>query len=93
MSESRIPDLAELSTDGMQMWFAEMSARNLIFHPEESPRDIYNISDGSCVFDVSESEKIERILTTMHCNFGDSVVEAAYPIFMKKAGQMRALDS
>ena len=38
MNASRIPDFADLTPDGMQFWFAEMSVRGLIFHPEEAPR-------------------------------------------------------
>jgi hypothetical protein len=93
MSESRIPDLVELSTNGMLMWFAEMSVRDLIFHPEDPPRSIIDIADGARSFDDAECEKLEGILATMYEALGDGVIEAAYPIFMKKAGQMIALDS
>ncbi len=93
MSESRIPDLTELSPDGMLIWFAEMSARNLIFHPEDPPRDMFLIANGARMFDDAESEKLEGMLATMYDAFGNGVIEAAYPIFMKKAGMMHALDS
>lgn len=91
--ESRIPDLVELTVDGMQWWFAEMSARDLIFHPEVSPGEVVRIADGGRLFDDEECKKLERTLSAMYDKFGDGVIEAAYPIFMKKAGQLRALDS
>ena len=93
MSESRIPELTELNPDGMLIWFAEMSARDLIFHPENAPREVVNIVDGARTFDNTECAKLEGIMDAMFKQFGNGVIEAAYPIFMKKAGQMIALDS
>lgn len=94
MNASRIPDFTDCTPDGMLMWFAEMSARDLIFHPEEPPRGIFSIASGSRTFDAFECVKLEAILSKMFGNFGDEVVvEVAYPIFMKKAGAMHALDA
>lgn len=93
MVESGIPDLVELSPDGMLLWCAEMSARDLIFHPEDSPSDIFLISNGARMFDSAECEQLEGLLGTMYDAFGNGVIDAAYPIFMKKAGMMHALDS
>lgn len=93
MSESRIPDFVEISSDGMLVWFAEMSARELIFHPENAPREIVSVADGSAFFSESECVKLETILATMYDHFGEGVIDSAYPIFMKRAGQLQALDS
>jgi hypothetical protein len=93
MRASRIPDFNEHTAAGMQWWFAEMSARDLIFHCEDSPREIVNIDDGRPAFTDEEYAKLEGILTKMYEMFGDGVVEAEYPIFMKKAGALHVLNS
>jgi hypothetical protein len=93
MDASRIPNFNNHTPDGMQWWFAEMSARDLMFHCEDSPREIVNIDDGKRTFSDCECTKLEAILATMYEMFGDGVIEAAYPIFMKKAGALHALDS
>ena len=94
MNASRIPDFTNHTPDGMQWWFAEMSTRDLIFHCEESPREIINIADGKRTFTDRECTKLEAILSLMYGMFGnDGVIDAIYPIFMKKAGALHALDS
>ena len=93
MNASRIPDFADLTPDGMQFWFAEMSVRGLIFHPEEAPREMQLVATGERMFNVEECAKLEVILSTMFTTFGDGVVDAAYPIFMRKAGAPHALDT
>jgi hypothetical protein len=93
MRASRIPDFNDHTPYGMQWWFAEMSARDLIFHCEDSPREMFIIADGERMFTDRECAKLEGILATMYEMFGDGVVEAECPIFMKKAGALHALDS
>lgn len=93
MQASRVPEFVDHTPDGMQLWFAELSARDLIFHPEEPPRKIFNIVDGKRMFDDFECAKLEAILSKMYRMLGDGVIEAAYPIFMKKAGALHVLDS
>jgi hypothetical protein len=89
----RIPDFADLTPDGMQYWFAEMSARDLIFHPEDAPREIQDAVTGERMFTDGECVKLEAILSTMFAAHGDGVIEAAYPVFMRKAGALHALDA
>jgi hypothetical protein len=86
MQISRIPDFANKSREGMSMWFAEMSLRGLLFHPEDAPRDIITIATGEPSFTADECIKLERILDEMFALYGDGVCEAAYPIFMKCMG-------
>lgn len=86
MNTSRIPDFSDKSLDGMLIWFSEMSIRDLLFHPDDSPEKILSIATGKKLFSASECEKIEIYLAEMFRNFGDGVYEAAYPAFMKCMG-------
>ncbi len=87
MTTSRIPAFNDKSFAGMQHWFAELSARGLIFHPDDPPSDIVTIRDDSPFFTPYESAELEEVLAAMFDAFGDDVYEAAYPVFMKAAGQ------
>ena len=87
MNESRIPEYSNKTFDGMLTWFAEMSVRELLFHPEDRPEDIIIIADGEPVFSDIECQQINIILGYMFEQFGDGVCDAAYPVFMKRMGQ------
>jgi hypothetical protein len=86
MEADRTPDLTENTFDGMLLWFAEMSRRELLFHPEDSPSEIVNIRTGEPTFSAGECDKIDRILSGLFGRFGDGVHEAACPVFMKRFG-------
>jgi len=86
MSASRIPEFSDKSFDGMLFWFATMSVRELLFHPDDPAENIYNIASGEPTFSPAESREANAILKTMFNRFGDEVYEAAYPIFMKRMG-------
>ncbi len=70
----------------MLIWFASMSERELLFHPDDPPEDIFVISTGKQAFLPAESSKAGEILGEMFELHGDDVYEAAYPIFMKRMG-------
>jgi len=86
MSISRIPEYSDRSFDGMLLWFATMSERELLFHPDDPADEIYDIATGEPTFSAAESRQANAILTTMFSQFGDEVYEAAYPFFMKRMG-------
>jgi len=86
MNVSRIPEFSDKSFDGMLFWFATMSRRELLFHPDDPAEKIYDIATGEPTFSPAESRKANAILETMFNRFGDEVYEAAYPIFMKRMG-------
>ena len=86
MHTSRIPDFCEKTQDGMLSWFAEMSIRDLLFHPDDSPSEIFVIATNERTFSGKECRKLESILGEMFNRFGDGVYDAAYPIFMKRMG-------
>ncbi|MCX7556144.1 hypothetical protein OS187_04800 [Xanthomonadaceae bacterium JHOS43] len=77
----------------MVIWFAEMSRRGLLFHPEDSPESIIECASGSRVFTDAECEESGNILRAMFAEHGDGVIDACYPVFMRACGQDIALDS
>ena len=86
MNTSRVPSYTEKNFDGMLTWFAEMSVRDLLLHPDDAPEQILSISDGEKVFSPHECQAINNIIDEMFDEFGDDVYEAAYPAFMKRMG-------
>lgn len=85
--DSRIPAYDSASPDGMQMWFAEMSARGLLFHPEEDPASVVCIGTWERTFTDAEAAQIRGILGRMFDKYGDETISACYPIFMRAVGQ------
>lgn len=85
--KSRIPAYDAASPDGMLFWFAEMSVRGLLFHPEEDPAEITCIETGERIFTDTEADSVRRILDSMFTAHGDATISACYPIFMKAVGQ------
>ena len=86
MNISRIPEFSDYSFEGMLVWFASMSERDLLFHPDDLPETIFNIATGAKTFSPNECSKAGSILNTMFELHGDDVYEAAYPVFMKCMG-------
>ncbi|PZO62737.1 MAG: hypothetical protein DI635_10700 [Pseudoxanthomonas suwonensis] len=84
---SSIPTYEEENPDGIILWFAEMSARGLLFHPEEDPSAIIRIGDGLRTFSETEAADARAILSRMFDRHGDRVIEACYPVFMHACGQ------
>lgn len=82
----RIPNFTDNTFDGMLFWFAEMSSRGLIYHPDESADQIVLLADGKPMFTSTECEKLDGFLASMFKTHGDRVYDACYPIFMKAAG-------
>ena len=86
MNTSRIRAYSDKSLDGMLIWFASMSERGLLFHPDDPPETIVKIDTGEALFSPSEARILTDIIGEMFDQFGDEVYEAAYPIFMKRMG-------
>ena len=83
---SRIPACADYTFDGMLYWFAEMSVRGLLFHPDDEPSELTLFSNDEPMFDEKEVRKVRKIIDRMFTQNGNDVYEAAYPIFMKCMG-------
>lgn len=85
--ESRIPKLTETSFDGALMWFFDMHAQGLLFHPEDDPANIFEISDNTKTFSDNEVSEVRIVLDELENNIGHgNVIEAAYPVFMHACG-------
>lgn len=83
----RIPSYESNKPDGMLHWFAEMSVRGLLFHPEEDPADIIRIETGERVFDDDEAVAVRAIIGKMESEHGEGMIKACYPVFMSACGQ------
>lgn len=85
--ESRIPAYDSANPDGMLKWFAEMSVRGLLFHPEDDPAEIEQIDTGERTFSDAEADRVRVILGKMFAEHGDETISACYPVFMRAVGQ------
>lgn len=86
-TQSRIPKLTGVSFDGALMWFSEMQIRDLLFHPEDDPAEIFRIADGVRTFSALEVNQLRSLLAELETSIGHKqVIEAAYPVFMKVCG-------
>ena len=88
---SRIPEWKKEDFDGVLIWFSEMSAQGLLFHPDDDPSEIVSISDGhSRLFTDMEAAELRTIISKMFASKGDEVYEAGLPIFRAAVGQYDA---
>ncbi len=86
-TQSRIPKLKEVSSNGASIWFSELQRQGLLFHPEDDPADIIRVSDGAKSFSDREVTELRFLLDELETSIGhDQMVEAAYPVFMKACG-------
>ena len=85
--ENRIPAYDSANPDGMQIWFAVMSAGGMLFHPEEDPTEIVRIGTWERTFTDDEADRLLVIIGSMFAKHGDETIAACYPIFMRAAGQ------
>lgn len=87
MNTSRIPAFSDTTLDGVSIWFAEMSVRELLFHPDDPPDTIVG-DNGSSFFRARECEELNRIIDRMFDLYGDDMYEAACAVFLHSAGAM-----
>ncbi|HAF44201.1 MAG: hypothetical protein A2100_03155 [Sideroxydans sp. GWF2_59_14] len=87
---SRIPKWTDHNFDGMLIWFSEMSARGLLFHPDDDPSEIISIAKGTRVFSETEAAELRSTVAEMFELNGDEVYEAGAPIFRATLGQFDA---
>lgn len=80
---SRIPELPGTSYQSMDSWFKSMAEADLLFHPDDEPKDIVRIADGAAAFTEEECRTLNETLSVMFKHHGDEVYEAVYPYFMK----------
>ena len=80
---NRITVCNDFTFFGMTNWFADMSAKELLFHPDDDPSELVRIVDNTPTFDRNEVRQLRKIISRMFAENGDEVYEAAYPEFMK----------
>ena len=84
---SRIPQLTEASFDGALLWFSQLQCEGLLFHPEDDPDTIYQIADNRKTFSDSEVTELSFVIGEIETSIGhDTMIEAAYPIFINAMG-------
>ncbi len=86
MHTSRIPAFESNTAEGMQAWFAEMARHGLLFHPEDTPKDIVSIETGKPAFTAEGCKELDGIMQQMFSMHGNAVIDACYPVFMRTAG-------
>jgi hypothetical protein len=85
--EGRIPAYDSANPDGMLTWFAEMSVRGLLFHPEDDPAKVLRTDTWERTFTDVEAEQVRGILGSMFARHGDETISACYPVFMRAVAQ------
>jgi hypothetical protein len=84
---NRIPDVKNNSAEAMSLWFAEMAANDLIYHPENEAADLVDIENGKPFFTQCEAKKAQSIMDGFYSRFKyERVMKVCYPHFMKAAG-------
>lgn len=73
----RIPDLADVSEEGMKRWFQTMDERGLSFHPDDAPREVIHGLHGERTFTDAECDKLDGIMPVLFAKLGDRVYEVA----------------
>lgn len=68
----------------MAVWFSEMSVRNLLFHPDDTPEAIISTKRGKRTFTRHECQEVTAILDEIFRIFGNRVYDASYPAFMQR---------
>lgn len=87
---SRIPQWTNRNSDGMLIWFSEMSARGLLFHPDDDPSEIISTKSGARIFSDVEAAELRATIGEMFALNGNEVYEAGMPIFRATLGQFDA---
>lgn len=81
--QSRIPKLNEISFNGASIWFNRLQKQNLLFHPEDDPVNIVQISNGLPTFTLAEINELHLFIDELENIIGhEQLIEAAYPAFM-----------
>lgn len=83
---SRVPECRNYSFDGLLQWFAELSKRDLMFHPDDDPATLFSTETGQKLFSRSEAKAARLTIGECFKVNGDEVYAAAYPIFMQRFG-------
>ena len=81
---NRIPEIRDLSYEGMSAWFSKLDECDLLFHPDDPPETIISLQSGQPLFNAAEVAALNAVIEPMFAMHGDRVYEAAYPFFMAR---------
>ena len=73
---SRIPELMDGSDSSMFLWWRQMAAAGLAFHPDDPPADVIGI-DEKFLFSRDEARQLTAIIEELHSTHGDLIYIAA----------------
>jgi hypothetical protein len=77
----RIPTWNDVSLSGVALWFKAMLRANLLYHPDDDPKDVIALRTGRRLFNRAEAIKLRQITEEMFSTYGALVYEAALPAF------------
>ena len=86
IATNRIPAVRDFSVNGMTAWFAELDARDLLFHPDDLPETLVSLESGQPYFNPIEVAALTSTIDRLFALHGDEVYEAAYPLVMARMG-------
>lgn len=73
--QNRIPEISGKSYEDMRIWFANLYAADLLFHPDDRPEDIVSIATGEPTFTLMECDVLKKSLAVLFKQHGDQVYD------------------
>jgi hypothetical protein len=80
MPATRIPTLSDSTLTAAHTWLTQMHEGGLLFHPDNNPSDLVQITDGSPTFTPQECKEASQALKLMFLHHGDAVYELAMDV-------------
>ena len=80
MNQARIPKLTTATAAGAKSWFTRMHSRGLMFHPDDDPAEIIQISDGTRTFSNAECVQVSGCLDQLFAALGNAVYDIAFDV-------------
>lgn len=77
MNGHRIPALTATTPAAAKSWFRRMVECGLLFHPDDDPKEIICISDGTMLFTSRECTQLREYLDRLFAALGDTVYDLA----------------
>jgi hypothetical protein len=82
----QIPEPKDESKPALDLWWAQMADKGLVFHPDDSPHEIVNMKTGQRLFTNDACQKLERIITFLFQHHGEKVYESGHRELMRRMG-------
>lgn len=82
----RVPQLRDESSQAMNNWFETLSVGGFLFHPDECPEDIVQVTTGEPTFTENECRVLRESLDRLFLYHGDTVYDVALKHFYRAVG-------